>query len=133
MKKIIGGRFHEPLVPEILHGPGANDARVTHLRGGFATLAEHLHDIRPGARNHFGILCGQTGLGHDQVHERQIDRVILGLDNFPRLGFVPGQQTFLLAGGSVFTAENGTPLEQCESVLHSCLSVYGHQLKTVKE
>ena len=118
MEKIIGGGFHEPLVPEILHRPGADDALVPHSRGGFAPVAEHLHDIRPGARNQFGILRGEIGLGHDQVHERLADRVILGLDNFSGFGFVPGQQAFLLAGASVFKVENRAAPEQGVSVLH---------------
>jgi hypothetical protein len=37
----------------------------------------------------------------------------------------------LLAGGSVFTIEHCPAPERCESVLHSRLSFYGHELKNV--
>jgi hypothetical protein len=60
-----------------------------------------------------------------------IDGIILGLDNFAGFRFVFGQQTFLLAGGSIFTIEHCPAPERCESVLHSCLSFYGHELKTI--
>jgi hypothetical protein len=66
-------------------------------------------------------LRGQVSLGHDQIHLWERHRVVLGLDNPPRLGFIPRPQTFLLAGGLVFAVEHRTALEYCESVLHSCL------------
>jgi hypothetical protein len=42
-----------------------------------------------------------------------------------------GLQTLLLSCRAVFTVEDVTAFEHCESVLHSCLSFYGHELKTV--
>jgi hypothetical protein len=44
-----------------------------------------------------------------------------------------GLQTLLLSRHAVFTVIDVSTSEHCESVLHSCLSFYGHELKAVKE
>jgi len=112
---------------------GADHSLVPHPRAGIDAVAKPFHDIRPGAGDHFGVLRGQVSLGHNQVHLRQFHRVVPGQDNSLRFGLVAGLQTLLLSRDAVFTVIDAPASEDCESVLHSCLSFYGHELKTVKQ
>ena len=131
MEKIIGSGFNQPLVPQKQHRLGADNALVPDARRLFVALAKPLHDIRPSARNQFGVLRGEIGFCHHQIHQRQIDGIILGLNDLSGFRSVLCLQTFLLSGGSVFTIEHCPAPERCESVLHSRLSFYGHELKAV--
>lgn len=106
---------------------------MSHARTVIAAVVKPFHDIRPSAGDHFRVLRGQVGLGHDQVHLRQLYRVVLGLDDSLRFCLVAGLQTFLLSRGAVFGVKDVSATEQCESVLHLCLSFYGHKLETVKQ
>jgi hypothetical protein len=65
------------------------------------------------------------------MHERLIYRVVLGLDDLPRFVLVASPQARLLARVTVFTIKHCPSAEHCESVLHSCLSLYGHVAKTL--
>jgi len=133
VEEVVSRGFNEPLVTEKQHRLGFDHAFVTHLGGGFATVAKHFHHIRPSAGDHFWVLRGEVGPGHDQIHQRLGDGVILGLDDPAGLGLVAGLQTLLLSRRAVLTVIDAPASEHCESVLHSCLSFYGHELKTVKQ
>jgi hypothetical protein len=102
-------------------------------RAVLGSFAKALHDVCPCAANYFGVLGGEIGPAQGQIHLRQTLRIVFGLDHFPRFHFVPRQQTFLLAGGSVFAVEHCSTTEHCVSALHLRLSLYGHKLKTAKE
>jgi hypothetical protein len=95
---------------------------MPHARVVVGSVAKPLHDIRPGAGDELGVLRRQIRLGQGQIHQRLVDGLVSGQDKFPGFGLAAGVQTLLLAGGSVFTVENGSAPEQCETVLHSCLS-----------
>jgi hypothetical protein len=75
----------------------------------------------------------QIGLSHDQVHLRQLHGVVPGLEDALRFVLIAGLQALLLSGGAVFAVEDLAAFEVCESVLHLCLSFYGHKLKTIKQ
>ena len=106
VEKIIGRGFNEPLLTEVEHRLGFDFPLMPAAGGGLAAITKQLHHIRPSATDQLRVLGGKVSAGHDQIHHRLADGIVLGLDDPAGFSLVAGLEAFLLAGGAILAVKN---------------------------